>query len=97
MPMRFQDNLFYLFHAPDLDVTTEVQVAYISSSDNSESNTINSLLCKELDGNSENNSFTKERLKDPSIQLIMQYFSEGVLPTEPQVAAKVVAQATMYS
>jgi len=28
---------------------------------------------------------------------INQYFSEGVLPTEPQVAAKVVTQVTMYT
>ena len=75
----------------------EVQAAYISSSENSESNTINSLLCKEPNDNNEDNSFTKAQLKDPSIQLIIQYLSEGVLPTEPQVAAKVVAQAIMYT
>ena len=62
----------------DSDIAAEVQVAYISSSGNSESNTINSLLCKESDDNNEDNSFAKEQLKDPSIQVIIQYLSEGV-------------------
>ena len=92
MLMHFRDNLFYLLHQPilpappNLDITTEVQVAYIFSSDNSESNnTISSLLCKELDDNSESNSLAKEESKD---HYNTEYLSEDVLPA---VAAKVLA------
>ena len=80
-----------------MEANSEVQVAHISSSDDSKP--ISSLLCKDPGpGDShESKSFAEKQLKDPSLQLIIQYLSKNVLPAEPQLAAKVVAQVSMYT
>ena len=84
---------------PDMEANSEVQVAHISSSDDSKPDTISSLLCKDpgTGDNHESKSFAEEQLKDPSLQPIIQYLSKSILPAEPQLAAKVVAQASMYT
>ena len=84
---------------PDSEASSEVQVAHISSSDNSKPDTISSLLCKDPGpgDNHESKSFAEEQLKDPSLQPIIQYLSKNILPAEPQLAVKVVAQTSMYT
>ena len=43
------------------------------------------------------NFFHNEQLKDPALCPIMKYLSEGVLPEDTQVAAKVIVQASLYT
>ena len=56
------------------------------------------MLHKESDDNTNcNNSFHEEQLKDPALYPIMNYLSEGVLPEDSQVAAKIAVQASLYT
>ena len=43
------------------------------------------------------NRFHEEQLKDPALCPIMKYLSEGVLPEDTQVTAKIIVQASLYT
>ena len=78
---------------PDSEANSEVQVAHISSSDNSKPDTISSLICKDSSpgDNHESKSFAEEQL------VYSQSFSICQRMLEPQLTAKVAAQASTYT
>ena len=80
---------------PDDGTSKEVQIALISS----EAEDISTLLHKEEPDDDTNcsNRFHEEQLKDPALCPIMKYLSEGVLPEDTQVAAKIIVQASLYT
>ena len=80
---------------PDNGASKEVQIALISSS---EAEDISTLLHKEPDNATNcSDSFHEEQLRDPALCPIMNYLSEGVLPEDSQVAAKLIVQASLYT
>ena len=79
---------------PDDGTSKEVQIALISS----KAKDISSLLHKEPDDNTNcSNRFHEEQLKDPALYPIMKYLSEGVLPEDALVAAKIIIQVSLYT
>ena len=79
---------------PDDGTSKEVQIALISS----EAEDISTLLHKKPDDDTNSsNSFHEEQLRDPALYPIMNYLSKGVLPEDSQVAAKLVAEASLYT
>jgi len=68
----------------------------ISSTSDGKPNTISSLLCKNPDPSDkcESKSFAEEQLKYPSLQPIIQYLSENILPVH---ATKTVTQSSVYT
>ena len=73
---------------PDNGASKEVQIALISSS---EAEDISTLLHKEPDNATNcSDSFHEEQLRDPALRPIMNYLSEGPLPEDSQVAAKLI-------
>ena len=73
---------------PDNGASKEVQIALISSS---EAEDISTLLHKEPDNATNcSDSFHEEQLRDPALCPIMNYLSEGALPEDSQVAAKLI-------
>ena len=80
---------------PDNGASKEVQIALISSS---EAEDISTLLHKEPDDATNcSDSFHEEQLRDPALCSIMNYLSEGALPEDSQVAAKLIVQASLYT
>ena len=56
------------------------------------------MLHKEPDDDTNcSNSFHEEQLRGPALYPIMNFLSEGVLPEDSQVAAKIVVQASLYT
>ena len=89
-----RDNHAVLPAPPDDGTSKEVQIALISS----EAEDISNLLHKEPDDDTNcSNRFHEEQLKDPALCPIMKYLSEGVLPEDTQVAAKIIVQASLYT
>ena len=79
---------------PDDGTSKEVQIVLISS----EAEDISNLLHKEPDDDTNcSNRFHEEQLKDPALCPIMKYLSEGVLPEDTKVAAKIIVQASLYT
>ena len=59
---------------------------------------VSTLLHKEPNDDTNcSNSVHEKQLKDPALYPIMNYLSEGVLPEDSQVAAKIVVQASLYT
>ena len=82
--------------APVDDGTSEeAQIAHISSDDTTD---ISTLLQEDPNNvSSSDESFCELQLKDPALRLIMSYLSEGILPDDSQVAAKIIVQASLYT
>ena len=79
----------------DDDTSKEVQIAHISSD---EGMNISTLLCEDLENvTNYSDSFHEEQLKDPTLHPIMVYLSEGELPENAELAAKIVMQASLYT
>ena len=79
----------------DDDTSKEVQIAHISSD---EGMNISTLLCEDLENvTNYSDIFHEEQLKDPTLHPIMVYLSEGELPENAEIAAKIVMQASLYT
>ena len=79
----------------DGGTSEEAQIAHISSDDTTD---ISTLLQEDPNNvSSSDESFCELQLKDPALRLIMSYLSEGILPDDSQVAAKIIVQASLYT
>ena len=79
---------------PNDETSKEVQIALISS----KAEDISTLLHMEPDDNTNcSNHFHEEQLKDPALYPIMKHLSEGVLPEDTLVAAKIIIQVLLYT
>ena len=67
-------------------------LAHISSNDTT---SISTLL--QEDPTSSSDSFHEQQLRDSTLNPIMSYLSDGILPDDSQVAAKIIAQASLYT
>ena len=77
------------------DRSKEVQIAQISSDD---AVNITTLLHEDQDDATNcSDTFHEEQLRDPKLHPIMVYLSEGFLPEDPQSAAKIIVESSLYT